>query len=60
MAKGKKAEVDLAWVFAWKRKVNDIRRLGCGTCSAYQKQVDSLVDKLEELVDKIAKSRNIK
>jgi len=56
MAEGKKAEVDHAWVFCWKKKVNDIRRMSCGSCYAYQKQVDSLVDKLEELVDKIAKA----
>ena len=48
------------WKFGWKTKIQDFRRLSCGTCVAYSKQVNELVDKMEVLIDKIAGTIDLK
>ena len=51
-----KEKEQAVWLFAWKKKIDDISCMWAGSCTAYTKQGETHIAELKKLCKKIAKT----
>jgi len=44
------------WAKHWKRRIDDISRMWCGSCTAYARQGEKHIAELKKLCDKVSKT----